>query len=336
MEMDLSIVIVNYKSAALILDCIRSIIEQTTALSYEIIVVDNHSQDNSQQMISTAYPEVRWVQMDYNAGFARANNAGLHIARGDMLLLLNPDTIVLNRALDTCVERFRTSGYAACGVQLLNPDGSPQISGNYFMKGGLNHLLPLPYWGGLLRWLGYALKTKVPNVKAAQTEQEVDWINGAYLMVKRATIEKVGMMDEDFFLYAEETEWCSRIKRAGKLVVYGDLHVVHLQGETANAAFETNDKGYYDLYTRKGFQLMLSNHLRVRKQYGVSWFLVLLLNYTFAIPVSFAASFFENLFRGRNPFRHWSQLGRMAGNIGKLWSLAPVIIRNQPYFYKVL
>ena len=151
--MDLSIIIVNYKSGALILDAIRTVIEQTTAITYEIIVVDNHSQDNSQQLITQQYPQVRWVQMDYNAGFARANNAGMRIALGDMLLLLNPDTLVLDHALDASVQRFHDSSHAACSVQLLNPDGSPQITGNYFMKGGLNHLLPLPYWGALLRWL---------------------------------------------------------------------------------------------------------------------------------------------------------------------------------------
>jgi GT2 family glycosyltransferase len=334
--MDLSIIIVNYKSAALILDCIQSIIQQTTAISYEIIVVDNDSQDNSEQIILQQYPQVRWLQMGYNAGFSRGNNAGLRIAHGDMLLLLNPDTIVLDHALDGCVTRFHAADYAACAVQLLNPDGSPQITGNYFMKGGLNHLLPLPYWGGFLRWLGYALQTKVPNVRAAATAQEVDWINGAYLMVKKSTIEKAGLMDEDFFLYAEETEWCSRIKKVGQLVVYGDLHVIHLQGESANAAFETNDKGYYDLYSRKGFQLMLSNHLRVRKQYGVLWFFILLFNYTFAVPVALVCSFIANLLRLRNPFKQWPKIGQLAGNVGRLWAMAPSIIRNQPHFYKVL
>ena len=334
--MDLSVIIVNYKSGALILDAIRTVIEQTTAITYEIIVADNNSQDNSQQLIMQQYPQVRWVQLDYNAGFARANNAGMRIALGDLLLLLNPDTLVLDHALDTSVQRFRESSHAACSVQLLNPDGSPQITGNYFMKGGLNHLLPLPYWGALLRRLGYALNTKVPNVRSAQTEQIVDWINGAFLMVKRTTIAQIGMMDEDFFLYAEETEWCSRIKRAGTLVVYGDLHVVHLQGETAQATFESSDKGYYDLYSHKGLQLMVSNHLRVRKQYGVGWFLVLLLNYTFAVPLAFICSFLENLFRLRNPFRYWKQAWQLGANVCRLWLLTPKIIRNQPYFYKLL
>lgn len=332
----LSIIIVNYRSGRLIADCIRSIIRETSALSYEIIVVDNDSNDDSHREILQVFPQANWIQMGYNAGFARANNAGIRVANGEYILLLNPDTLVQDHALDTCVERFSASGYAACGVQLLNPDGSPQITGNYFMKGGLNHLLPLPYWGALLRWLGYALNTRVPNVREAQTAQEVDWINGAFLMVKRATITQSGLLNEDFFLYAEEAEWCSRIRRAGKLVVYGDLHVIHLQGETANATFETSDKGYYDLYSRKGLQIMVSNHLRVRKQYGTGWFLVLLLNYTFAVPVFFLCSFVHNLFRGRNPFKYWPQAGQLAKNVGRLWLLTPKIVRNEAYFYKVL
>lgn len=334
--MNLSVIIVNYKSAALILDCIRTVIEQTTAITYEVIVVDNHSQDNSREIITRQYPQVRWVDMGYNAGFSRANNAGMRIAEGDMLLLLNPDTLVLDHALDIAVQRFVASSYAACGVQLLNPDGSPQISGNYFMKGGLNHLLPLPYWGALLRWLGYALKTKVPNVREAATEQEVDWISGAFLMVKRSTLKQAGMMDEEFFLYAEETEWCSRIRRAGKLVVYGDLHVVHLQGETTNVTFDSSDKGYYDLYSHKGLQLMVSNHLRVRKQFGTGWFLVLLLNYTLAVPIFFICSLLHNLFTARNPFRSWPHAWHFAMNVGRLWALSPVIIQRKKHFYKLL
>jgi GT2 family glycosyltransferase len=334
--MQLSVIIVNYRSSALILDCIRTVIQETTDTTYEIIVVDNDSRDNSEEQITQQYPQVRWVQMGYNAGFARANNAGMRIALGNILLLLNPDTLVLDRALDKAVQRFSASGHAACGVQLLNPDNTPQISGNYFMKGGLNHLLPLPYWGALLRWVGYALKTKVPNVRKAATEQEVDWISGAFLMVKRSTIEQAGMMDEEFFLYAEETEWCSRIRRTGKLVLYGDLHVIHLQGETTNVTFDSSDKGYYDLYSHKGLQLMVSNHLRVRKQFGTGWFLVLLLNYTLAVPVFFIGSLLHNLFTARNPFRSWPQAWQFAMNVGRLWALSPIIIQRKQHFYKLL
>jgi hypothetical protein len=100
--------------------------------------------------------------------------------------------------------------------------------------------------------------------------------------------------------------------------------------------FESSDKGYYDLYSHKGLQLMVSNHLRVRKQYGVGWFFILLLNYSFAVPLAFICSFLENLFRLRNPFRYWKRLWQLGGNVCRLWLLTPKIIRNQPYFYKLL
>jgi GT2 family glycosyltransferase len=334
--MDLSIIIVNYKSSRLILDCISTIVAETTNISYEVIVVDNASGDDSEQQLKTAYPFVQFLQMGYNAGFSRANNAGLRIAQGEQLLLLNPDTLILDKALDRCVQRFSGSSLIACGVQQLNADRTLQISGNYFMKGGLNHLLPLPYWGKVIRWLGYQLKTKVPNVQEASTEHHVDWISGAYLMVKRSSIDKAGYMDEDFFLYAEEVEWCSRLRRQGELAIYGDINIIHLQGETTGDAFDSDEKGYYGLYDRKGLQLMLSNHVRVRKQFGVLWYFILLLNYSFAIPVFFIGGIFENIFKGRNPFRFMPQVWGLTKNVFRLWWLTPTILRNKPHFYKVL
>src|SRR3954451_24610055 len=143
MPIDLSIIIVNYKSHRLILDCIKSIKEQTANIEYEIIVVDNFSNDNSRDIIYTNYPEITWCQMSYNGGFARANNAGIKISKAQVVLLLNPDTLIIKQAIEKCYRRFVQSPYIGCGVQLLNPDHTPQISGNFFMKGGLNHLLPL-------------------------------------------------------------------------------------------------------------------------------------------------------------------------------------------------
>jgi GT2 family glycosyltransferase len=334
--MQLSIIIVNYNSEALIIDCIDTIVKETKDTSYEVIVVDNLSPNGHFNKILTAHPFVKGIQMGYNAGFSRANNAGLQAATGDYLLLLNPDTLILDKALDRCVQRFAASTHVACGVQLLNPDHTPQISGNYFMKGGLNHLLPLPYWGGLIRWAGYALKTKVPNVQEAKAIHEVDWISGAFLMVKRSVIEKAGYMDEDFFLFAEEVEWCSRIRKYGVLAVYGDINIIHLQGESTGEAFDSAEKGYYGLYDRKGLQVMLSNHLRVRKQFGVFWYMVLLSNYTFAVPVFFFGSMIEGIFRLRNPFRYMKQVGGLARNVVALWKFTPTIISNKPHFYKVL
>ena len=334
--MHLSIIIVNYKTQQLTIDCLKTVYDQTKNIDFDVIVVDNDSRDDSKERICTAFPQITWLQMDYNAGFARANNAAIRQSRGEVTLLLNSDTLNLNNAIGNCFELFARSEYVACGVQLLNPDGSPQISGNYFMKGGLNHLLPLPYVGKFIKWLGTALSVKKPNIPDATAETEVDWINGAFLMVKRNAINKAGLMDEDFFLYAEEAEWCARLKKVGRLCIYGQFKVIHLQGATTTAAFQSSEKGYYNLYNKKGLQIILSNMVRVRKQFGVFWFLFQLVIFTFTIPVFFIFSFLENLFRLRNPFHDFGLAGGFTRNVLKIWSYAPVIISNKPYFYKVL
>ena len=201
-----SIIIINYKTPGLVTDCLETVFESSRLPNFEIIVVDNFSQDDSESSITTKFPQVQWIQMGYNSGFSRANNAGIRIAKGKIILLLNSDTISENNAIEKCVERFSNADYIACGLQLLNPDRSPQISGNYFINGGLNQLMALPYVGRFIRWLGYTFKVKKTNVPEAKGTVEVDWINGAFLMVKREAIEKAGMMDEDFFLYFEEIE----------------------------------------------------------------------------------------------------------------------------------
>jgi GT2 family glycosyltransferase len=334
--MNLSIIIVNYKTPQLLIDCLTTVFAETRQITFEVLVVDNASGDNSRELVTRAFPQVQWIQMSYNAGFARANNEGIRHAKGDAVLLLNSDTLIEDQAIEKSYRLLMASDYVACGVQLLNIDRTPQISGNYFMKGGLNYLLPLPYLGSLIKWLGNLVKVKKPNLPEATGVAEVDWINGAYLMVKRSAIEKVGLLDEDFFLYSEEAEWCSRLKKTGRLCIYGQLHVVHLQGETANQTFGSSGKGYFNLFDRKGLQIMLSNFVRIRKQFGVGWLLFMLGCYTLAVPVFFIGSFFAHLFRLHNPFRDFPRAVRFARNVGKLWSYLRIIISNKPYFYKVL
>jgi GT2 family glycosyltransferase len=225
--------------------------------------------------------------------------------------------------------------FVAAGIQQLNPDHTPQISGNYFVRGGLNHLLPVPYWGNLIRWLGYQTKQKVPNIPEATATEPVDWISGAFFMVKKGAVEKAGLMDDDFFLYAEEVEWCSRLKRVGDLCIYGDLHIIHLEGASINSDRKIIEKGYYNLYDRKGLQLMVSNHLRVRKQYGVGWFLFLLLNYTWGFFVFWIASTIHHLVTLQNPFKDWKRVFSFGGNLLRLWALVPTIISGRPHFYKM-
>ena len=334
--MGLSIIIINYNSHELLLNCLDSIYRETTGISFEVIVVDNASPQNQREVILTAYSQVKWIQMEYNAGFARANNVGIKQSNEPVVLLLNPDTIITGAAIEKAYRKLTESDAIAAGVQLLNPDGSPQISGNYFMPAGLNYLLPLPYLGKFLSLTGNLLKLKRPNVPEAKGTVEVHWINGAFLMVKKSSIDQVGLMDEDFFLYAEEAEWCSRLRRAGKLLIFGDLNVIHLQGETANATFDSKGKGYYNLYDKKGLQIMVSNLLRIRKQFGVISFLFIVFIYLIEIILFPIGLLLEKLLRQRKSAYHWWQVKAYAVNMTSLMKLIPKMILNKPHFYKIL
>jgi len=119
------------------------------------------------------------------------------------------------------------------------------------------------------------------------------------------------------------------------LCLYGDLHIIHILGEIIQDATES-DKSYFNLYDKKGLQLIVSNHLRIRKQYGISWFLFQLINYTFAIPVFFICSFFDHLVHLKNPFRDWKKITALAESVWQVWKLSPIIIRNEPHFYKMI
>jgi hypothetical protein len=334
--MKLSIIIVNYRSAAYILNCIASAMQFDSGKSFEWIVVDNDSKDNSRELICTQFPFVKWIEMGYNAGFARANNEGMRQGSGDVYLLLNPDTLILNNAIQQCFEKIVSSNHIASGVQLLYEDLSIQISGSYFMKGGINHLLPIPYWGNFLKFIAKQLNTQKPGVEQVSKEVKVDWISGAFLMVKKESVQKAGMMDEDFFLYAEEVEWCSRLKKLGDLVLYGDVQIINLLGESIKDTTGTDDKTYANLFDKKGLQLMVSNHVRIRKQYGVGWFLFQLLNYSFGVIVFLVGSFLGHLIRVQNPFTDWKKIIGLAKNVAIVWALSFTIIRNRPHFYKML
>jgi hypothetical protein len=334
--MKLSIVIVNYKSSNFIKDCLQSAIAFDSYKNFEWIIVDNDSKDQSKEILLNEFPFLLWHDMGYNAGFARANNVGIQMAKGDAVLLLNPDTLILNDAIQKTLDLFTTSSYVACGVQMLNPDLTPQISGHHFMKGGLNHLLPLPYWGDFLKWVASLFKVKKPSIEIASIEEKVDWISGAFLMVKRASIEQNGLLDEDFFLYGEEVEWCSRLGKFGSLCIYGNIHIIHIMGEVIAVNSNSDDKSYANLFDQKGLQLMLSNHIRIRKQYGIGWFLFQLLNCSFAIPVFFIGSFLKHLFSLKNPFKEFDKVMGFTRNVLVIWSNLFLIIQNKPHFYKVL
>lgn len=332
----LTVIIINYRSIQDILNCLKSAYQFSSAKNFEWIIVNNDPESDDESLVVEQFPDVKWIDAGYNAGFARANNMGIRESAGDTVLLLNPDTIILDDAIGRCYEELCSTEFVAGAVQLKNPDGTPQITGNYFMKGGLNHLLPLPYLGPFLRWVAFRFKAKRTNVLSASSEQIVDWITGAFLMVKKSAIEKAGLMDEDFFLYSEETEWCNRLGKFGQLCVFGDLSAIHLQGESVNRVTGKAEKGYGEITGKRGLQLLVSQQLRIRKQFGVTWFLVHQLLHTLEVPLFLVSSLIENTLRFRNPVRNLQDVASYAENVIKLWKLTPKIWRNEPHFYKMM
>lgn len=333
----LSIIIVNYKSTADIQNCLKSASQLLLGnKEIEWIIVDNDSQDNCANLFQEAFPFVQYIQMGYNAGFARANNAGIRLAKGENILLLNPDTLIRPDAIENCLERLVTSDAVACGVQLIHADGLPQFSGSKFMIGGLNHLMDLPYWGATLKAFASLFINSKPAIIKAAKVQKVDWVSGAFLMVKKWAIDKAGLLDEDFFLYAEEVEWCSRLGKLGPLYIYGDIEMVHLIGTSIQSATNATDNSYTNLSDKKGLQLMVSNHLRIRKQYGLFWYTIQLLNFTWTILYAYSMSILLHLVHGKNPFTDFKRLGGFAKNVLMLWKLSPKMVLAKPYFYKCI
>lgn len=335
--MDVSIIIINYKSCKLVMDCIKSIVQQTKPGTYEIIVVDNDSRDGAYEIIMDAYPATIWLQLDYNAGFARANNAGMKIASGNYFLILNADTIILDQAINKSIALLKNyAGAIGCGVQLLNTDGTTQISGAHFIKGGLNTLLPLPYFGRLVRYLGYKFKSTVPSVQHVQKDVEVDWVVGAYMLVKADAVRRAGMFDEDFFMYAEEIEWCGRLRQQGKLLLFAEPKVIHIGGGTSSDYYSTeeNENGK-NLWDKKGRQIIVSTLLRIRKQFGIFWYFVVIGTYVLEIPVFFCCLLADKIINWGKTKYHWKNVADYTKNIGVLLGYFFKILTNKPYFYKV-
>jgi len=335
--MDVSIIIINYKSAKLVMDCVESIYRQASQYSFEIIIVDNDSKDDCEEKMVAAFPATRWLQTGYNAGFARANNAGIRIANGEYVLILNADTIITDGAIDKSLTLIKQATDAVgCGLQLLNTDGSNQISGAHFVTGGLNTLLPLPYLGKLIRYLGYRFKSVIPSVQTINDQIEVDWIVGAYILVKKETLQKAGLMDEEFFMYAEEIEWCSRLRKQGKLYLFAKPKVIHIGGATSSDYYTTaENENSKNLWNKKGRQIIVSNMLRIRKQFGAGWFLIIAGTYLFEIPIFFICLLLHKIFtvnKATYTFKNWIDYVK---NMGVLLRYFFKIFFNQPHFYKV-
>lgn len=287
--MTVSIIIVNYKSAQLTINCIDSIKKFTQKISFEVVVVDNDSQDDSEKIIKTSHPDVVWVQTGYNAGFSRGNNAGFKVASGDYLLLLNADTLLFEDTISLTFKRLQERPDIAviAGLQ-VNPDMSPMYyyrNRNDFRK--FLYIVPNRF--------EKILDTFFPQPQFTDPNQ-AELPCGAFMMLSRETLQKAGNMDEDFFMYAEDFEWANRLRKVGKLCYFEDIKFIHL--EKPSPFRRTN----ITPINRFGTQMQVSNLLWIRKEYGVLHYLLLIFHYTTLAAFFYIWKMSVNISKLRNPF----------------------------------
>lgn len=228
---EVSILLVNWNTRQMTLECLQSVIEQTSQTSYEIIVADNGSQDGSLAAIAEAFPAVRLLDMGENLGFGEATNRQAKVARGDKLLLLNTDTVVLDGAIDALMQFARAHPQAGIwGGRTLYADGS---------------LNPTSCWGRLTPWACVAralgLSAAMPNSAffnptaypdwERDSVREVDIVTGCLLLIDRARWEALGGFDKHFFMFGEEADLCLRAARAGaRPMITPDATIIHYDG----------------------------------------------------------------------------------------------------------
>lgn len=232
---DVSVVIVNWNTRDLLRDCLASLAAQTTT-PHEVIVVDNASTDGSAAMVRDEFPAVVLIANPDNRGFAGANNQGLAVARGRHLLLLNPDTLVLDHAIERMLVWLALHPDVGCaGCQVLEAPGVLQRT-CFADPGPLNlaivemGLMRLAPW---LRFFGRPWYLDWDRRSA----RDVDVVSGMFMLVPRPVMDRVGMLDEAFFIYAEEADWCRRIRKAGWRCVFApEAQIIHLDGGSKSTA----------------------------------------------------------------------------------------------------
>jgi len=241
-EVELSIVIVNWNTRDLLVQCLESVYAHSPDGEFEVFVVDNASTDGSAQMVRERFPQVQLIENSENVGFARANNQVITLAKGRYVLLLNSDAIVLPGAISAMVMFMKQHArIGVLGPALLDEEENVQPSWAKFPT----------IWSELR---GVHHRDREPFLDPTQSGQpveayQVDWMAGACLLVRKEAIEQVGLMDERFFLYSEETDWCWRIKAAGwHNVYYPQARVMHFEG---SSSAQDLSRTYFFLYHSK-------------------------------------------------------------------------------------
>lgn len=289
--MDVSIIIINYRTPQLILDCLKTVYDHVREVSFEIIVVDNDPNRGGKDLVLAQYQEIQWIDMSYNSGFGRANNAGMNVARGEYFLLLNADTLLTDNVVKRCFERMESRhDVAACGALQQYADGTPMPfyrSFNEFRK----TFFILPPSGFFNRILDKIF----PEPHYDDPDQH-DWLTGAFVFVRSAAVRLAGGFDEDFFMYGEDVEWSARLGKVGKLCYFRDCTFIHLEN---NNPFRRTNISWINRFST---QMQVSNMLWIRKQYGIFAYLATLVSNLLMIPVILVWKMAINLKKEGDPF----------------------------------
>ena len=238
----LSIIIVSYNSAAHLEECLRSLTDPPPQTDHEIVVVDNASTDGTAEYLRTRWSGIRLIEAGANIGFARANNLGIRQTFGDLVLLLNPDTMAPAGALDRLVQALEAEPAAAiAGPRLVDAKGRAELSfgpmisplselrQKILVKG---HQYRLPVLSGFVERLTAATKY-------------VDWVSGACLLIRRPDLDAAGLFDERFFMYTEDVDLCASVRASGRRVLFvATVRIVHARGASAQSAPAAVEKAY--------------------------------------------------------------------------------------------
>ncbi|HEY2908381.1 MAG TPA: glycosyltransferase family 2 protein [Vicinamibacterales bacterium] len=239
-----SIVIVNYNAGADLERCLESLHAGAVRVAHEIVVVDNGSSDGGLARV-VRWPDVRVIENRANIGFARASNIGMRASRGDALLLLNNDTIVPPGAIDRLLEILESRpDVAVVGPRLVDAAGRAELSFGRMI-------------GPLAEFRQKRLRQSPVVEELTRREQSPDWVSGACLLVRRADAEAVGLLDERFFMYTEDVDFCASIRARGRRILFTpDVEIVHLRGRSAESA----PKATADAYRRSRIAFYQKHH----------------------------------------------------------------------------
>ncbi len=269
--LELSVIIVSYNVKFFLEQALRSIQKSLQSIRSEIIVVDNGSGDGSVRLVRERFPEVRLIANQENKGFARANNQAIALAGGDAIVLINPDTLVREDTFRQCLDYlWAHPDVGALGCKILSPDGTLQLSCRrsfptpwvaFSKVTGLSALFPRSRIFGR-----YNLTYLDPDAIS-----EVEALSGSFMMVRKKAADEVGPLDERFFMYGEDLDWCYRIRQKGWKIVYlPSTEIIHYKGRSAREASFDHVHMFYG-----AMRLFVQKHFKNRRFFLPQWVLLL-------------------------------------------------------------